>query len=98
MVKVLLKHFIYEKCIDILFNQITLNFSEVKRERLEAKLRNRIDELMKHMDLLGNFSEVKRERVKLRGRKLRGRFLSLKYIDETDIMPTVHYNVREGTF
>jgi len=54
MVKVLLKHFIYEKCIDILFNQITLNFSEVKRERLEAKLRNRIDELMKHMDLLGS--------------------------------------------
>jgi len=69
MIKIILKHFIYEQCINVLFNQIVLNFSEVKRER-----------------------------VKLRGRKLRGRFLSLKYIDETDIMPTVHYNVREGTF
>ena len=69
MIKIILKHFIYEQCINVLSNQIVLNFSEVKRER-----------------------------VKLRGRKLRGRFLSLKYIDETDIMPTVHYNVREGTF
>jgi len=31
MIKIALKHFIYEKCIDILFNAITRNFSIVKK-------------------------------------------------------------------
>jgi len=31
MIKIALKHFIYEKCIDTLFNAITRNFSIVKK-------------------------------------------------------------------
>lgn len=35
MIKILLKHLIYEKCIDVIINQIALNFSDAKRELIE---------------------------------------------------------------
>lgn len=39
MVKVLLKHFIYEKCINVIFDQMIVNFSDSNRERMEFYLK-----------------------------------------------------------
>ena len=33
MIKILLKHFIYEQCINVLFDAFIRNFSQVKHER-----------------------------------------------------------------
>lgn len=38
MIKIFLKHFIYEKCIDVIFNQIVLNFSDVKSEEFRIRM------------------------------------------------------------
>lgn len=55
MIQVLLKHFIYEKCIDVILNQITLNFSDVKIDPIE-KARLMRSQIVEHY--LRNFPEI----------------------------------------
>jgi len=62
MIKILLKHLIYEKCINVLFDQVSLNFSNARRERIEAKMHS-LEGLIKHARLARAADIVQRASV-----------------------------------